>query len=108
MSVLTTDSIQNVDLDFGKPFIEEIKYATIKKTKRYGYIILFITVRLYVLSSKFVKDKSKKTVNKIMDKFIKKDGVEGKTDTSNFLKMVTDYKHKIKKIHHKIKEEEGI
>lgn len=109
MSVLTTeDSINSINLDFGKPFIEEVKYATIKKTKRYGYILLFISVRMYVLSSKFVKDKSKNIADKVISKLVKKDNANEQKETSNFLKMVADYKRKIKKIHHKIKEEEGI
>jgi len=98
-----------MDFDLGKPFLEEVKYLTVKKTKKYGYVVLFITIRLYVLSSKFLSEKSVSLWNKLTHKLNhKKNGESVATETSNFLKMIADYKTTVKKIRRRIKDEEGI
>lgn len=98
---------------FGAPHIDEIKYVTVKKFKEYGYILVVTTLRFSMKSSKFIKDKSEVVYKKIKDKLFKnKDGIEeevqDKQEVSKFLKLVSEYKHKLNRIKHKIKEEEGI
>lgn len=96
-----------------EPFdLDEIKHITIKKLKRYGFIILVITLRISIKSSHSLKNTYNKIKNKtiqIIDKnlFYKSKKHEEK-EVSNFLKMVSDYKHRIRQIKHKIREEEGI
>ena len=98
---------------FGAPHVDEIKYVTVKKLKEYGYILVVTTIRFSMKSSKFIKNTSEVVYRKIKDKLLKsKNGIEeevsDKKEVSKFLKMVSEYKHKLNRIKHKIKEEEGI
>ncbi len=98
---------------FGAPHVDEIKYVTVKKLKEYGYILIVTTIRFSMKSSKFIKNTSEVVYRKIKDKLLKsKNGIEeevsDKQEVSKFLKMVSEYKHKLNRIKHKIKEEEGI
>ena len=92
--------------------IEEIKHATIKSVKRYGFIGLVIILRFSIKFSFLIKNFYRKVVNKIksiINIYFNNTKEENKEkEVSNFLKMVSDYKHKIRQIKHRIKEEEGI
>ena len=95
------------------PDLEEIKHIAWKKTKRYSYNVLVITLRLYILSSYFVKKKSKelyvKAKNRLHRNKNRQAGDLGeKREVSGFLKRISEYKEKIKTIKHRIKEEENI
>ena len=91
------------------PFLKEVKSITFKNIKRYGYIILVGAIRLYVRSENFLKLKLEELKAKAKE-IRQKNGNGGETnevqEASKFLKMVSDYKHKIRKIKHRIHEEE--
>ncbi len=91
------------------PYIAEIKQITVKKVKRFGYIGLVTSIRLYFRSTNLVKAKYQDLKTK-MKNVQKTNAVEGTTEkeVSRFLKVVSDYKHKIRRIKHQIKEEEKI
>ncbi|MFA7285991.1 MAG: hypothetical protein WC011_04095 [Candidatus Paceibacterota bacterium] len=103
---------KNLELEFEVPDLDEVKEFANKKIKRYGYIALVSAVRLYIIGGSFVKNKSKVIVTKIKSKLpgkkITKIDINGNVETSPFIKTITEYKQKIKKIKHKIKKEEGI
>lgn len=87
-------------------YTEKIKHLTLKKIKQYGYAGLVIIMRLYFRSKNLLKSKYEELKNRI-----KKIG-ENKTevreeDASKFLKVVSDYKQKIRNLKHQIKEEEN-
>ncbi len=87
----------------------DIKYALLRNIKRYGYKALVVIIRLSIKSSKILKQAGhqiKNQTDKILMRFVKREEKEKKV--SNFLKMVSEYKHKIKRIKHQIKEEEGL
>lgn len=94
------------------PNLHEVKYITTKSTKKYGFIALVIILRSYILSVHTIKKTYKKSKHKIKElhkKYLpqKQREVEPK-EVSGFLKKVSDYKQKIRKIKHQIKAEEGI
>jgi len=92
------------------PNLQEVKYAVVKGAKKHSYIILVESIRFSIKSSNFLKRMSKKIKDKIngmIRKHILKKEKEIKVrEVSGFLKMISDYKHKIRKIKHQIREEE--
>lgn len=94
---------------FGTPyFLEEWKHSTIKNTKRYGYIALVETIRFYFRLNNFLKSKYQEIKAKAKGLYEKRQSIEDieKREVSKFLKMVSEYKSKIRKIKDRVKEEE--
>ncbi len=99
----------DLDLEFEVPELEELQKFFSKRIKRYGYVILVLIIKLYILSSNFVKEKSISLYKKIKKRIFKhKTKTETNKETSPFIKTIKDYKKKIKRITNKIKEEEGL
>ncbi|MEK7572629.1 MAG: hypothetical protein AAB493_02105 [Patescibacteria group bacterium] len=92
--------------------LDEIKHIAISNVKKYGFIALVIILRFSIKSSHFLKSGYGEIKNKmrsvIKNYLTHKEKEPKEKEASNFLKMVLDYKNKIRKIKHKIKEEEGI
>jgi len=103
---------KDLELEFEVPDLDEVKKFANKKIKRYGYMALVSTIRLYIIGGSFLKNKSMivlKTIkSKLPGKKITKIDKDGNIETSAFIKTISEYKHKIKKIKHRIKKEEGI
>jgi len=103
---------KDLELEFEVPDLDEVRKFANKKIKRYGYMALVSTIRLYIIVGSFLKNKStiavKKIKSKLPGKKITKIDKDGNIETSPFIKTIAEYKHKIKKIKHKIKKEEGI
>lgn len=103
---------KDVDLEFELPDLDEVKEFTNKRLKKYGYALLVVTLRLYVLGSSKVKKGAIALYNKIEQKLKKLTGkktvLEQNKEASGFIKTMSEYKKKINKITHKIKQEEGI
>ncbi len=93
---------------FEVPFLKEVKNITVTGIKKHGYSGLVGTIRLYMRSSNFVKDRYEKAKVSIKNKTNKQGHLMERQEISKFLKVVSDYKHKIREIKHKIKEEEKI
>ncbi|MFA6524336.1 MAG: hypothetical protein WC264_03120 [Candidatus Paceibacterota bacterium] len=96
---------------FNIPNLDEIKNVTAKNSKRYGYIILIEVIRFYIKTSillKYIYTITKKKIIKIYHKYFPHKVKENKEkEVSKFLRMVSDYKNKIKNIKDKIVEEEN-
>jgi hypothetical protein len=93
------------------PRLGEIKDVTLRRIKKYSFVFLVITIRYYVKSSNFLKKQGKDIIQKVKGKLIKKDTlseIPEKQEVSGFLKMISEYKKKIKIIKRKIKEEESV
>ncbi|HEY4503208.1 MAG TPA: hypothetical protein VJC14_02135 [Candidatus Paceibacterota bacterium] len=92
------------------PDIEKIKQVTTVHAKKYGYAALVTTLRLYIKSSNILKDKYNKLRTKIKERRNRNKGdaeiILEEQKANKFLKMISDYKHKIREIKHKIKREE--
>lgn len=90
------------------PQFEEWKYLAVKNTKRYSYKALVVTIRFYVRSTNFLKNKYQEIKIKMANRRKNHSGdiAEEKQEISKFLKVISEYKHKIREIKHKIHEEE--
>jgi len=96
---------------FDIPNLDQVKNVTVKNSKRYGYVILVETIRFYVRASiliKYIYFKTKKKIKEIYHRYFPQKIKENKEkEVSKFLRMVSDYKNKIKNIKDKIIEEEN-
>ncbi|KKS99436.1 MAG: hypothetical protein UW01_C0011G0011 [Candidatus Nomurabacteria bacterium GW2011_GWA2_43_66] len=90
-------------------YLEEWKHLTVKNIKRHGYVALVTIIRFYVQSSNLLKNKyqeAKIKIKNMRDKKLNGNPAQ-KQEISNFLKIISEYKHKIRQIKHRIKEEES-
>lgn len=99
--------------DINIPDLEEIKIIASKKIKKHSYRALVAILRVYIISSHFLKKTSRELYIKAKDKLNRNKNRLGgnpleKPEVSKFLKRISEYKDKIKTIKHKIKEEENI
>ena len=86
--------------------LEKVRQATIRGAKKYGHQSIVTTLRLYIRSMNLLKNKYGELKIK-MENWNKQSHINGeKKEISKFLKIIGDYKHKIKEIKHKIHEEE--
>ena len=88
------------------PYIEEWQHLTAKNIKKHGYDALVGTIRLYVRSSNFIKNKYENIITEIENKRKEHIIKRGKKEVSRFLKTVSDYKRKVREIKHRVVEEE--
>lgn len=86
------------------PSIEEVRAVTVHKVKKIGYVGLVTSIRLYFRSTNFIKNKYSVLKEKVRNTY-NKNSSENK-ETSKFLKVISEYKYKIRDLKHKIKEEE--
>ena len=95
------------------PELQRIKHLTFKNSKKLGYTIIFLTLRFFIKSSNFIKNQSiilAKKINGIFKKLRKNAGSETveKKEVSKYLRVISEYRQKIREMKHRIKEEEGI
>lgn len=110
LSLIQSQNINIVEKEhtaFKIPYILEIKHITIKKIKKYGYLILVTTIRIYFRSLNLLKRKYKELKTKIGNSNKSEVQNTKKQEINRFLKGISDYKNKIRKIKHDIKEEEN-
>ena len=92
------------------PDWEKVRGLVEGYAKRYGYWATVAVIRFYVRSSNVARAKSKEITDKLMSLLNKNKNGNGEgaapKEPNKFLKMVADYKHKIRHIKHRIKEEE--
>lgn len=100
------------DMAVDMPDLQDIKILVFKKLKRYTYITLVISIRLWIISSNYLKRKYKDLKKKTIELFDKytsdKKTNDAPREVSKFLKVMSEYKKEVKKIKHRIKKEEGI
>jgi len=94
-------------------YLEELKHSTIKTIKKHSYLGLVIIIRLYFRSINFLKSKYQEIKIKAKEKLSKNKSrlnsdLPKKQEENKFLKMISEYKQKIRAIKHKIKEEEKV
>jgi len=93
---------------FELSYLKEVKHITIEGAKKHGYSLLVIAVRFYIQSTNFLREKYKEIKTKITEKINKRHINGEKKEISKFLKIIGDYKNKIREIKHKIKREENL
>ena len=98
---------------FVTPDLEKIKLLTFRNMKRLAYFTVFATLKLIIKSSNFIKVKSRILVEAIKNR-LKRDRDElieeigEKKEVSKYLRVISEYHQKIKRMKHIIKEKEGI
>ncbi|MEI7709154.1 MAG: hypothetical protein WCI76_00395 [bacterium] len=100
--------LNHEEILFELPFIKEVKKITVANVKRHGYTGLVTTVRIYVRSTNFLQNKYQDLNRKIKNQIRSKAKNGESKEISKFLKVIGDYKHKIREITHKIKKEENL
>ena len=95
------------------PDLQKIKHVTFKSTKKISYVVIFVTLRFFIKSLNFVKTKSIILIKELKNKFKKNNGNSSdntteKKEVSKYLRIISEYRHKIRQIKHRIKKEEGI
>ena len=94
------------------PELQKIKHLTFKNAKKFGYATLLETLRFFIKSSNFIKTNSiiliKEIKNKLKNKDSSTDETIEKKEVSKYLRVISEYRQKIRKMKHRIKEEEGI
>ena len=93
------------------PYVKELRHITIKNIKKYGHMSVVTTLRMYIRSSHILKKNYQNIKEQVKERIAKSriNNTSGeKREVNKFLKMVGDYKHKIREIKHKIKEEENL
>jgi hypothetical protein len=90
---------------------DKLKSTTIKNSKKLGHLLVWFTLRTYILSSNFLNKKRKEIILKIQNKINRNRNnniEEEEKEVSKYIKIISEYRQKIRKIKHKIREEEGI
>ncbi len=98
----------NPEIPLEMPHLKSIKYFTVENIKKYEHALLETIVRSYIKSANFLKNKYEEIKLRIKDRINKNHINKDRKEISKFLKIVMDYKHKIREIKHKIKKEENL
>ena len=102
--------LSGIDFPFAIPHLDDMKSSVVKEVKKYGYATLVLTLRAYVKSVNLLKEQYEEVAKKIeiarKKSMSPAELMRHENRASQFLDMITDYKHKIKRIKHKIAEEE--
>ena len=109
LTILEHEQILNQEeILFELPYFKKIKRFTVENIKKNGNILLVATVRFYVRGANLFKNKYEEIKIKIKNRSLKNNINGGQKEISKFLKIIGDYKNKIREIKHKIKKEENL
>lgn len=113
--MLESDPKRHLHIDeylFEIPHLEAIKIGATENFKKYGYATLVVTLKMYVKSANLLKRQYEELQKKLVSFKNKGKNISElemqmqKKQVSKFLEMISDYKHKIRTIKHRIAEEE--
>ncbi len=90
------------------PVLEEFKKTSIKKIKVLGHKSLVETIRFYFRFVNLLKNKYQEIKMKVKNIRLRDHRETEKPEISKFLKVVSEYKQKIRKIKDRVKEEESL
>ena len=90
------------------PYLKEVKHITVTNIKKHGYSGLVAIIRLYVRGVNFLKNKYDGIKIKIKNLSHRNKVNNQNKEISKFLKIIGDYKQKIREIKHKITKEENL
>ena len=99
------------DMPVEAPHFGELKTHFKQTLKNAGHAGLVLTLRAYVKSTNFLKNKYE-NIKESLERLQKRNQhlvteiSKEKKEANKFLKMMGDFKHKVREIKHKIKEEE--
>ena len=89
---------------------DKIKHSAVRISKRTGHALIWILLRNYLVSIHFINKKSKEIWVKIKNGLHRnyQEKLKENKEVSKYIKIISEYQQKIRKMKHKIKEEEGI
>lgn len=93
---------------FEVSYLEKVKLSVIANIKKYEHVFLVGTLRLYIRLSNYFKNKYQEVKIKLRNLAMKEDESGEKKEISKFLKVIVEYKNRIRDIKHKIKREEDL
>lgn len=91
------------------PDAKEVHHVIVKNAKAYSLFFIAIFLRTYIRSSVIIKKKTSETYTKVKNKLSGNPGevaTSEKKEVSAFLRNISEYKKKIKKLKKQIVEEE--
>ncbi len=89
------------------PHLQKIKSSIWEKVRKYEHLALVLIIWAYVKSVNFLKQMYITAKSKLVkDKVQLEDGSTEEVEASGFLKMMSDYKYRIRHIKHKIKRDQ--
>ena len=100
--------LNHKEVAFELPYFREAKHITVTNMKKHGYTLLVETIRFYVRSTNSLKSQYQKVKTNLNNRKLRNQTNGEKKETSKFLKIIGDYKQKIREIKHKIKKEEKL
>jgi len=109
MSKLEHEQILNhKEIIFDVPYLKEIRHITAKNIRKLAHDGLVSTLRLYLRTMNFLKYRYEEMKIKIKNGSRMNQQAGNKKQISKFLKVIGDYKRKIREIKHRIKKEEDL
>ncbi len=91
--------------------LDKVKHRAVENFKKIEHNLIWVILRTYLISRNFINRKRKEITLKIkngLNKNRENNILEEKKEVSKYIKIISEYRQKIKHIKHKIKEEEGI
>ena len=98
----------NKETVFEVSHLEKVKHFTITNIKKYEHLILVEVLRFYVRGTNLFKNKYEEIKIKIRNIKMKRHISGEKKEISKLLKIIGEYKSRIKEIKHKIRKEEDL
>jgi hypothetical protein len=91
------------------PNLEKIRESAERNARRYGYLALVALIRLQVRVSNFLKVKWGTLREKIKNALARRKKTNGsaRPEVNKFLRMMSDYKEKVRRIKHRVHQEEN-
>ncbi|MEK7128398.1 MAG: hypothetical protein AAB933_02460 [Patescibacteria group bacterium] len=104
----TAENNNAEEISFSIHHLQKIKHLVVTNTKKWEHIVLVQILRLYVRGISFLKNQYNAAKTKIGNLKMKQHANGEKKEISKFLKIVGDYKNRIRELKHKIKKEENL
>ena len=88
--------------------LEKVKSFTLRSIRRYGHATIVISLTLYIRGANLLKNKYRELKVKIQERNKLTQANGDKKEISKFLKIIGEYKKKIRDIKHRITKEENL
>ena len=91
--------------------LDQIKHSLLLSLKRFIHALIWVILRFYLLFSNFINIKRKELAQRIkarLNKNRQQNIAEEKKEVSKYIKVISEYREKIRHMKHRIKEQEGI
>jgi hypothetical protein len=108
---MDTEHHEDTMLISGVVDFDKIKNTTLEGLKKFEHDLIWVILRTYLVTKNILKRTRKELAGKIkarLHRHHSENEIADRKEVSGYIKIISDYRQKIKHIKHKIKEEEGI